>query len=106
MSISTATGPVSDTAILRNAADRHLGDTEWQEMTRERVDRSTDVTEDNSFIHVDSGRSKSIPAGETSGQSTEVTDILGRAQVKPTLTLDVRRTEQPALVADSLMRFY
>jgi acyl dehydratase len=43
----------------------HLGYTDWQEMTQERVDRFADVTDDHQFIHVDVERAKSTPFGGT-----------------------------------------
>lgn len=54
-----------DMASLREAAGRHLGHTEWQEMTQERVNQFADATDDHQFIHVDVERAKQTPFGGT-----------------------------------------
>ncbi len=41
---------------LRGAAGRHLGWTDWMEVTQERVDRFADATGDHQWIHVDVDR--------------------------------------------------
>ena len=46
-------------------AGRHLGHTDWREMTQERVDAFADVTEDHNYIHVDAERAKESPFGGT-----------------------------------------
>jgi acyl dehydratase len=46
-------------------AGRHLGHTDWREMTQERVDQFADVTEDHNYIHVDVERAKESPFGGT-----------------------------------------
>jgi acyl dehydratase len=60
--MSTAT---MDMASLREAAGRHLGYTDWQEMTQERVNEFADATDDHQFIHVDVERAKQTPLGGT-----------------------------------------
>jgi acyl dehydratase len=54
-----------DMATLRGAAGRHLGYTEWREMTQERVNLFADATDDHQFIHVDPERAKQTPFGGT-----------------------------------------
>ena len=54
-----------DMASLRDAAGRHLGHTDWQEMTQERVNGFADVTDDHQFIHVDPERARATPFGGT-----------------------------------------
>jgi len=54
-----------DMASLREAAGRHLGHTEWREMTQERVNQFADATDDHQFIHVDVERAKETPFGGT-----------------------------------------
>ena len=54
-----------DMAGLREAAGRHLGYTDWQEMTQERVNQFADATDDHQFIHVDVERAKETPFGGT-----------------------------------------
>jgi acyl dehydratase len=54
-----------DMASLREAAGTHLGYTDWQEMTQERVDQFADATDDHQFIHVDPERAKQTPFGGT-----------------------------------------
>jgi acyl dehydratase len=155
MTISTIDGVVSDIAGLRAAVGSHLGYTDWQEMTQERVDQFADVTADHNFIHVDPERAEGTPFGGTiahgypslallapasqqllqitdaamvvncgldrvrfptpvavgaewrgSGEIVEVTEIPGGVQVKLRLTLEVRDSEKPAVVAESLVRVY
>jgi acyl dehydratase len=59
------TGTVMDMAGLRESVGRHLGFTDWQEMTQERVDKFADATDDHQFIHVDPERAKATPFGGT-----------------------------------------
>jgi acyl dehydratase len=58
-------GAVTDMAGLRESVGRHLGFTDWQEMTQERVDKFADATDDHQFIHVDPERAKATPFGGT-----------------------------------------
>jgi acyl dehydratase len=44
---------------------RHLGYTDWQQMTQEQVNAFADVTDDHNFIHVDVERAKASPFGGT-----------------------------------------
>jgi acyl dehydratase len=46
-------------------AGRHLGHTDWREMTQDRVDQFAAVTEDHNYIHVDVERAKESPFGGT-----------------------------------------
>jgi acyl dehydratase len=52
-------------AGLRESVGRHLGFTDWQEMTQERVNLFADATDDHQFIHVDPERAKASPFGGT-----------------------------------------
>ena len=54
-----------DMASLREAAGTHLGYTDWQEMTQERVNQFADATDDHQFIHVDPELAKQTPFGGT-----------------------------------------
>ena len=58
-------GLVTDLAGLRSATGRHVGYTEWQQMTQERVDGFADATDDHQFIHVDVERARQTPFGGT-----------------------------------------
>jgi acyl dehydratase len=58
-------GFVTDMAGLRASAGQHVGYTDWQEMTQERVNGFADVTDDHQFIHVDPERAKATPFGGT-----------------------------------------
>ena len=58
-------GLVTDIAGLRDRAGTHVGYTEWQEMTQERVNQFADATDDHQFIHVDPERAKQTPFGGT-----------------------------------------
>ena len=43
----------------------HVGDSDWLEISQERVDQFADVTEDHNFIHVDPERAKDTVFGGT-----------------------------------------
>ena len=59
------TGLVVDMAGLRNSIGAHMGYTDWEEMTQERVNQFADVTDDHNFIHVDPERARETPFGGT-----------------------------------------
>ena len=65
MTTESTNGLVTDMAGLRGSAGRHLGYTEWTEMTQEQVDQFADVTGDHQFIHFDLERAKASPYGGT-----------------------------------------
>ena len=52
-------------ADLKDAVGRHLGYTEWREMTQDQVNMFADATDDHQFIHVDVERAKETPFGGT-----------------------------------------
>ena len=52
-------------AELKDAAGRHLGYTDWEEMTQERVNQFADATNDHQFIHIDVEAAKQTPFGGT-----------------------------------------
>jgi acyl dehydratase len=60
-----ATGLTTDMAGLRNSLGVHIGYTDWEEMTQERVDAFADTTDDHNFIHVDPERARQTPFGGT-----------------------------------------
>jgi len=59
------TGLVTDMAGLRNSLGAHLGYTDWEEMTQDRVNQFADITDDHNFIHVDPERARETPLGGT-----------------------------------------
>lgn len=62
----TSANPTTiELAELRDSVGKHLGFTEWQEMTQERVNLFADATDDHQFIHVDVERAKQTPFGGT-----------------------------------------
>jgi acyl dehydratase len=65
MTSTNASAGVTDLASLRESAGTHLGYTDWQEMTQERVNQFADATDDHQFIHVDVERAKQTPFGGT-----------------------------------------
>ncbi len=65
MTTESRNGLVTDIAGLRESTGRHLGHTEWREMTQDRVDKFADVTDDHNFIHVDVERARQTPFGGT-----------------------------------------
>ena len=50
---------------LKALAGKHLGVSEWLEITQDRVDRFADATDDHQWIHVDVERAKGTPFGGT-----------------------------------------
>jgi len=70
-------GLVTDMAGLRESAGRHLGYTEWREMTQDQVDQFADVTGDHQFIHVDVERAKQTPFGGTIAHGYLTLSMLG-----------------------------
>jgi acyl dehydratase len=65
MTTSETPGPSVEMSGLPELAGTHLGYTDWQEMTQERVNQFADVTDDHNYIHVDVERAKSSPFGRT-----------------------------------------
>ena len=65
MTSANTQGLVTDIAGLRDRAASHVGYTDWQEMTQERVNQFADATDDHQFIHVDPERAKQTPFGGT-----------------------------------------
>ncbi len=65
MTTSNVSGSEFTVAELREAAGTHLGYTEWQEMSQERVNMFADATDDHQFIHVDVEKAKETPFGGT-----------------------------------------
>jgi acyl dehydratase len=65
MTSASTNGLVTDMAGLRDAVGTHLGYTDWERMTQERVNQFADVTGDHQFIHVDVERAKRTPFGGT-----------------------------------------
>ena len=59
----STTNATIEMASLRDAVGTHLGYTDWQEMTQERVNLFADATDDHQFIHVDPERAKQTPFG-------------------------------------------
>lgn len=48
---------------LKNALGRHLGYSDWLEMTQERIDKFGEATGDQHWVHVDPERAKDGPFG-------------------------------------------
>jgi hypothetical protein len=65
MTSANTQGLVTDIAGLRDHAGTHVGYTDWQEMTQERVNQFADATDDHQFIHVDPEKAKQTPFGGT-----------------------------------------
>ena len=65
MSASETPGRTVQMSGLSELAGTHLGYTDWQEMTQDRVNRFADVTDDHNYIHVDVERARSSPFGST-----------------------------------------
>ena len=155
MTTSNTEGLVTDMAGLRESEGTHIGYTDWEEMTQERVNQFADVTDDHNFIHVDPERARQTPFGGTiahgyltlslvapvsqrllkvtdavmgvnygldrvrfpaplpvgaqwrgGGEIAEVKEVAGGVQVKVLVTIEVKGSEKPACVAESLARIY
>ncbi len=52
-------------ADLESAVGKHLGYSDWLEITQDRIDRFADATGDHQWIHVDPERAKRGPFGAT-----------------------------------------
>lgn len=52
-------------AELRAAVGKHLGYSDWLEISQDRIDRFADATGDHQWIHVDPERAKQGPFGAT-----------------------------------------
>ncbi len=50
---------------LKQAVGKHLGHSDWLEITQERIDKFADATGDHQWIHVDPERAKDGPFGAT-----------------------------------------
>jgi acyl dehydratase len=65
MTSTSTNGLVTDMAGLRESAGRHIGYTNWQEMTQERVNQAADATDDHQFIPMDVERARARLPGST-----------------------------------------
>jgi acyl dehydratase len=65
MTASKENGLVTDMAGLRESVGKHIGYTDWKEMTQEQVNQFADTTDDHNFIHVDTEKAKDTPFGGT-----------------------------------------
>ncbi len=63
--MTTSNAATIELASLPEQVGRHLGYTDWREMTQERVNMFADATDDHQFIHVDVERAKETPFGGT-----------------------------------------
>ena len=63
--MSTSDATTLELTSLREAVGKHLGYTDWREMTQEQVNMFADATDDHQFIHVDVERAKETPFGGT-----------------------------------------
>jgi acyl dehydratase len=61
----TTTNETIELSDLPNWVGKHLGYSEWREMTQDRVNQFADATDDHQFIHVDVERAKETPFGGT-----------------------------------------
>ena len=57
----TTTNETIELSDLPNWVGKHLGYSEWREMTQDRVNQFADATDDHQFIHVDVERAKETP---------------------------------------------
>jgi acyl dehydratase len=83
-------GLVTDMAGLRESAGRHLGYTEWREMTQDQVNQFADVTGDHQFIHVDVERARQTPFGGTIAHGYLTLSMLGSVTQELLTVTDAR----------------
>jgi acyl dehydratase len=65
VSTTNTNGLVTTIDGLREHVGRHLGYTEWREMTQDRVNAFAELTDDHNFIHIDVERTRTSPYGGT-----------------------------------------
>ncbi len=65
MTTTNTNGLVTTIDRLREHVGRHLGHTDWREMTQDRVNAFAELTDDHNYIHVDVDRAKASPFGGT-----------------------------------------
>jgi hypothetical protein len=116
MSTTDANGVTTAIASLPKLTGTHLGYTDWQQMSQERVNQCADPTDDHQFIHVDPERAKATPFGGTIAHGfltlslvapiSQVDEIKGGAQIKMLVTIEMKGSRKPAVVAESLTRVY
>jgi acyl dehydratase len=61
----TTTHETIELSDLPNWVGKHLGYSDWREMTQDRVNQFADATDDHQFIHVDVERAQETPFGGT-----------------------------------------
>ncbi|MGH2871356.1 MAG: MaoC family dehydratase [Solirubrobacteraceae bacterium] len=76
-------------AGLRDLAGTHVGYTEWQTMTQERVDLFADATDDHQYIHVDPQRAAQTPFGGTIAHGFLTLSLLAPIQISLVQVTDV-----------------
>ncbi|HEY6469662.1 MAG TPA: MaoC family dehydratase [Candidatus Dormibacteraeota bacterium] len=59
------TTTVSSVAELETLVGKHVGYSEWIEITQQRIDTFADATDDHQWIHIDAERAKAGPFGTT-----------------------------------------
>jgi acyl dehydratase len=59
------TTTVSSVAELTALTGKHVGYSEWREITQEQIDTFADATDDHQWIHVDTERAAAGPFGTT-----------------------------------------
>ena len=63
--MTTSNPTTIELSELRDSVGKHLGFTDWQEMTQDRVNLFADAADDHQFIHVDVERARETPFGGT-----------------------------------------
>ena len=56
---------IPDIPSLKPLLGEHLGESDWLEITQDRIDRFAEATEDRQWIHIDPERAKDGPFGTT-----------------------------------------
>ena len=59
------TTTVSSVSELQDLVGKHLGYSEWREISQERIATFADATDDHQWIHLDAGRATAGPFGTT-----------------------------------------
>ena len=73
---------------LDSLVGQRVGESDWVEVTQERIDQFADVTEDHQFIHVNPEAAKMTPFGGTIAHGFLTLSLLSKFAESATLTLE------------------
>jgi acyl dehydratase len=77
-------------AELESLVGEHIADSDWIEVTQERIQLFADATNDHQWIHVDTERAKSGPFGTTIAHGFMTLSLLPEMSASAMQVLDTR----------------